>query len=82
MNHTYFYIRNRLKDKTCPKNKNSVMTMIFQKVPPGHRSRNKEDDIFLAVDKSSNRVLHYQRVRDQSKLQIPVVSELDLQPTL
>nr|XP_022323176.1 translation initiation factor eIF-2B subunit epsilon-like [Crassostrea virginica] len=64
--------KNRLKDKTCPKNKNSVMTMIFQKVPPGHRSRNKEDDIFLAVDKSSNRVLHYQRVRDQSKLQIPV----------
>lgn len=69
----FCFTRKRLQDKTCPQNKNSVMTMIFQKVPPGHRSRNKEDDIFLAVDQTSNRVLHYQCVREQSKLQIPVV---------
>nr|XP_034300396.1 translation initiation factor eIF-2B subunit epsilon isoform X2 [Crassostrea gigas] len=74
--------KKRLQDKTNPQNKNSVMTMIFQKVPPGHRSRNKEDDIFLAVDQTSNRVLHYQRVREQSKLQIPVdvlADNLDVQ---
>ncbi|XP_062611312.1 translation initiation factor eIF-2B subunit epsilon-like [Saccostrea cucullata] len=64
--------KKRREDKTDPKNRNSVMTMIFQKVPPGHRSRNKEDDIFLAIDQSSSRVLHYQRVTEQSKLHIPV----------
>lgn len=72
-NFFFCFTRKRLQDKTCPQSKNSVMTMIFQKVPPGHRSRNKEDDIFLAVDQTSNRVLHYQRAREQSKLQIPVV---------
>uniref|UniRef100_W5LKI8 Translation initiation factor eIF2B subunit epsilon n=1 Tax=Astyanax mexicanus TaxID=7994 RepID=W5LKI8_ASTMX len=50
----------------------SVMTMIFKESSPGHRTRCDEDDIIVAVDSKSKRVLHYQRTRGLKKLQFPM----------
>ncbi|XP_036453332.1 translation initiation factor eIF-2B subunit epsilon [Colossoma macropomum] len=50
----------------------SVMTMIFKESSPGHRTRCDEDDIIVAVDSKSKRVLHYQRTQGLKKLQFPM----------
>ncbi|KAK6478734.1 translation initiation factor eIF-2B subunit epsilon [Huso huso] len=50
----------------------SVMTMIFKESSPGHRSRCQEDDIIVAVDSKTNRVLHYQKTLGLKKLQFPM----------
>ncbi|MBN3285382.1 EI2BE factor, partial [Polyodon spathula] len=60
--------RNRRK-----KEKNiSVMTMIFKESTPGHRSRCQEDDIIVAIESKTNRVLHYQKTLGLKKLQFPM----------
>lgn len=62
--------RNRRKvDKNI-----SVMTMIFKTSSPGHRSRCEEDDVIVAADSKSQRVLHYQKTRGLKKFQFPMVS--------
>ncbi|XP_013864405.1 translation initiation factor eIF2B subunit epsilon [Austrofundulus limnaeus] len=50
----------------------SVMTMIFKESSPGHRSRCEEDDVVVAVDSGSQRILHYQKTQGQKKLQFPM----------
>uniref|UniRef100_A0A673BD99 W2 domain-containing protein n=1 Tax=Sphaeramia orbicularis TaxID=375764 RepID=A0A673BD99_9TELE len=50
----------------------SVMTMIFKESSPGHRSRCEEDDVIVAVDSKSQRVLHYQKTHGLKKLQFPM----------
>lgn len=50
----------------------SVMTMIFKESSPGHKSRCDEDDIVVAMDSKSQRVLHYQRTQGLKKLQFPM----------
>ncbi|KAI4891276.1 hypothetical protein NFI96_016475 [Prochilodus magdalenae] len=50
----------------------SVMTMIFKESSPGHRTRCDEDDIIVAVDSRSKRVLHYQRTLGLKKFQFPM----------
>ncbi|XP_017578436.1 translation initiation factor eIF-2B subunit epsilon [Pygocentrus nattereri] len=50
----------------------SVMTMMFKESSPGHRTRCDEDDIIVAVDSKSKRVLHYQRTQGLKKLQFPM----------
>lgn len=52
----------------------SVMTMIFKSSSPGHRSRCEEDDVIVAVDSNSQRILHYQKTRGLKKFQFPMVS--------
>lgn len=52
----------------------SVMTMIFKASSPGHRSRCEEDDVIVASDSKSKRILHYQKTRGLKKFQFPVVS--------
>uniref|UniRef100_A0AAY5EKI3 Translation initiation factor eIF2B subunit epsilon n=1 Tax=Electrophorus electricus TaxID=8005 RepID=A0AAY5EKI3_ELEEL len=51
----------------------SVMTMIFTESSPGHRTRCDEDDVIVAVDSKSKRVLHYERTQGLKKLQFPMV---------
>lgn len=53
----------------------SVMTMIFKESSPGHRSRCEEDDVIVAVDSKSQRILHYQKTQGLKKLQFPVVKK-------
>ncbi|XP_005284087.2 translation initiation factor eIF2B subunit epsilon [Chrysemys picta bellii] len=50
----------------------SVMTMIFKESSPGHRARCQEDDIILAMDSTTNRVLHYQRTQELKRFRFPV----------
>ncbi|XP_066537082.1 translation initiation factor eIF-2B subunit epsilon [Hoplias malabaricus] len=50
----------------------SVMTMVFKESSPGHRTRCDEDDIIVAMDSKSKRVLHYQRTQGLKKLQFPM----------
>ncbi|KAG7227370.1 hypothetical protein INR49_000375 [Caranx melampygus] len=50
----------------------SVMTMIFKESSPGHRSRCEEDDVIVAMDSKSQRILHYQKTQGLKKLQFPM----------
>eukprot|EP00066_Takifugu_rubripes_P010175 XP_003977775.1 PREDICTED: translation initiation factor eIF-2B subunit epsilon [Takifugu rubripes] len=50
----------------------SVMTMIFKASTPGHRSRCEEDDVIVASDSKSKRILHYQKTRGLKKFHFPV----------
>ncbi|XP_061493488.1 translation initiation factor eIF-2B subunit epsilon [Rhineura floridana] len=49
----------------------SVMTMIFKESLPGHHARCQEDDIILAMDSASKRVLHYQRTQGLKAFRFP-----------
>ncbi|KAF3858599.1 hypothetical protein F7725_011800 [Dissostichus mawsoni] len=51
----------------------SVMTMVFKESSPGHRSRCEEDDVIVAVDSKSQRILHYQRTQGLKRLQFPMI---------
>uniref|UniRef100_A0A665X8P8 Translation initiation factor eIF2B subunit epsilon n=1 Tax=Echeneis naucrates TaxID=173247 RepID=A0A665X8P8_ECHNA len=53
----------------------SVMTMIFKESSPGHRSRCEEDDVIVAMDSKSQRILHYQKTQGLRKLQFPMVTD-------
>ncbi|XP_034470705.1 translation initiation factor eIF-2B subunit epsilon [Hippoglossus hippoglossus] len=50
----------------------SVMTMMFKESSPGHRSRCEEDDVIVAIDSKSQRILHYQKTHGLKKLQFPM----------
>ncbi|XP_068604704.1 translation initiation factor eIF2B subunit epsilon [Brachionichthys hirsutus] len=50
----------------------SVMTMVFKESSPGHRSRCEEDDVIVATDSGSQRILHYQKTQGTRKLQFPM----------
>ncbi|MCI4376924.1 hypothetical protein PGIGA_G00197380 [Pangasianodon gigas] len=48
------------------------MTMIFRESSPGNRTRCDEDDVIVAVDTKSNRVLHYQKTQGLNKIHFPM----------
>ncbi|XP_067898859.1 translation initiation factor eIF-2B subunit epsilon [Heterodontus francisci] len=50
----------------------SVMTMIFKESSPGHRTRCQEDDIIVAMDSKTSRVLHYQKAHRLKKFRFPM----------
>ncbi|KAM6948414.1 translation initiation factor eIF2B subunit epsilon [Aplochiton taeniatus] len=50
----------------------SVMTMICKESSPGHKSRCEEDDVIIAIDSKSKRVLHYQKTQGLKKLEFPM----------
>ncbi|XP_078618032.1 translation initiation factor eIF2B subunit epsilon-like isoform X2 [Branchiostoma floridae x Branchiostoma japonicum] len=56
----------RLKDKV------TVMTMLFREAAPRHDTRSSDDDVVLVTERDTNRVLHYQMVEGQSKLDLPL----------
>ncbi|XP_056326828.1 translation initiation factor eIF-2B subunit epsilon [Danio aesculapii] len=50
----------------------SVMTMIFKESSPGHKTRCEEEDMIVAIDSKSKRILHYQRAQALKRLQFPM----------
>ncbi|XP_062987871.1 translation initiation factor eIF2B subunit epsilon [Elgaria multicarinata webbii] len=50
----------------------SVLTMIFKESEPGHRARCQEDDVILAMDGATKRVLHYQRTQGLKRFRFPL----------
>uniref|UniRef100_A0A0B7AAV3 Translation initiation factor eIF2B subunit epsilon n=1 Tax=Arion vulgaris TaxID=1028688 RepID=A0A0B7AAV3_9EUPU len=60
------------KARTQGKDKSSVMTLVYKVALPGHRTRSKEDDIFLVEEGGTARLLYFQKSHDHRKIQIPV----------
>jgi len=52
--------------------KNLLMTHVFRQCFPGHRSRNPEDELALAIDPISQKILHYQSTANLKKLGFPL----------
>ncbi|KAM9844732.1 translation initiation factor eIF2B subunit epsilon [Aulostomus maculatus] len=50
----------------------SVMTMIFKEATPGHKSRCEEDDVIVAMESRSQRILHYHKTQGLKRLQFPM----------
>ncbi|XP_029471676.1 translation initiation factor eIF-2B subunit epsilon [Rhinatrema bivittatum] len=50
----------------------SVMTMVFKESSPGHRARCQEDDVIVAMDSSTQRVLHYQKTEGLKRFRFPM----------
>ncbi|CAG2161273.1 unnamed protein product [Oppiella nova] len=57
---------NRLKDKGC------VMTTVFRRAKPHHRIRSMEDEFVTLVDSDTQKILHFERVLNNRRLQIPL----------
>ncbi|XP_075426996.1 translation initiation factor eIF2B subunit epsilon isoform X2 [Ascaphus truei] len=49
----------------------SVMTMILKESSPGHRTRCLEDDVIIAVDSKTKRVLLYQKTQGLKRYHFP-----------
>ncbi|KAM8954267.1 translation initiation factor eIF2B subunit epsilon [Pelodytes ibericus] len=49
----------------------SVMTMILKESSPGHRTRCQEDDVIIAMDSKTNRVLLFQKSQDLKRYHFP-----------
>ncbi|CAJ0965341.1 unnamed protein product, partial [Ranitomeya imitator] len=50
----------------------SVMTMILKESSPVHRTRCQEDDVILAMDSKTKRVLLYQKSQDLKRYHFPM----------
>ncbi|XP_036731150.2 translation initiation factor eIF-2B subunit epsilon isoform X2 [Manis pentadactyla] len=50
----------------------SVMTMIFKESSPSHRTRCLEDNVVVAVDSATNRVLHFQKTQGLRRFSFPL----------
>ncbi|XP_028397164.1 translation initiation factor eIF-2B subunit epsilon-like [Dendronephthya gigantea] len=54
------------------KSKSSIMTMIYKQAAPDHKTRSLEDDVFLAIESTSNRILHWEKTRKKNKFSLPL----------
>lgn len=54
------------------KDKMSVMTVVYKKASPDHRTRSKEDDILVAYNSSDHRLLHCEKIKKKKKMTIPL----------
>lgn len=52
--------------------KMTVMTTVYKKAAPGHRTRSVEDDILIATDSSNDRLLFCEKPGRKKKLALPV----------
>ena len=50
------------------------MTHVFRQCFPGHRSRNPEDELVIAINPVSQKILHYQSTSNLKKLGFPLVT--------
>ena len=62
--------KSRQRDKGC------VMTTVFRSAKPHHRIRSPEDEFVTVVDSQTNKILHFERILNNRKLQIPLVCKL------
>ena len=51
---------------------NSIMTLVCRQVAPQHPARSWEEQIVLAVEPSTNRVLHHQKLKSKNKVHFPL----------
>lgn len=51
----------------------SVMTMIFKESSPSHPTRCHEENVVVAVDNATNRVLHFQKTQGLRRFSFPLV---------
>ncbi|XP_003382407.1 PREDICTED: translation initiation factor eIF-2B subunit epsilon-like [Amphimedon queenslandica] len=51
--------------------KMTVMTNVYKKAAPGHRTRSKEDDILIATSSSSGRLLFCEKPIGKKKISVP-----------
>ena len=54
------------------KDKMTVMTNVYKRAHPGHRTRSIEDDILLATNSTTDRVLFCEKPDGKKKIKIPV----------
>ncbi|KAB0391125.1 hypothetical protein E2I00_002189, partial [Balaenoptera physalus] len=54
----------------------SVMTMIFKESSPSHPTRCHEDNVVVAADSATNRVLHFQKTQGLRRFSFPLVAQL------
>ena len=54
------------------KDKMTVMTNVYKRAHPGHRTRSMEDDILLATNSTTDRVLFCEKPDGKKKIKIPV----------
>ena len=54
------------------KDKMSVMTVVYKKASPDHRTRSKEDDILVAFNSSDHRLLHCEKIKKKKRMTIPL----------
>ena len=53
--------------------KKIIMTHIFKQAQFGHRSRSLDDELVLAINPATERLLHYQKTSNLKKLSFPLV---------
>jgi translation initiation factor eIF-2B subunit epsilon len=54
------------------KDKMLVMTCVYKKAKPKHRTRSVEDDILICTSASSGQLLHCEKPRKQSRMNVPL----------
>jgi len=64
-------IKEHKERRVNKKEKELVMTMLHRKVTPGHVNRTADDDVYIILEKETNRILHYQKSRELPKLVFP-----------
>mgnify|MGYP001107709762 FL=1 len=52
------------------KDKSIIMTSVFMKASPSHRSRAQEDATIVAVDKTTGQLLHYDNSPQASRFHV------------
>ncbi|KAL1788641.1 translation initiation factor eIF-2B subunit epsilon [Sigmodon hispidus] len=50
----------------------SVMTMILKESSPSHPTRSHEDNVVVAVDSTTNRILHFQKTQGLRRFSFPL----------
>ncbi|XP_064636779.1 translation initiation factor eIF2B subunit epsilon-like [Lineus longissimus] len=52
--------------------KSSVMTLVFKQAPPCSQTRCQEEEVILAINTENQKLLHYEKVADQKKMNFPL----------
>ncbi|XP_064481624.1 translation initiation factor eIF2B subunit epsilon-like [Ornithodoros turicata] len=58
--------------KTVAKDKGALMTLIYRKAAPDHKTRCKDDECTVAICPESRKVLHHQRMSRAKKCDFPL----------
>ncbi len=58
--------------KRREKDKMTVMTNVYKRAHPGHRTRSNEDDVLVVTNSSTERVVYCEKPGKSSKMNIPV----------
>ena len=61
-----------LHKETRKKDKMSVMTCVYKKANPNHRTRSNEDDILIATSATDGRLLHCEKPTGKKRFSIPI----------